>query len=161
LAVNSNRRASDPLAGLYRHQTNMPPAVGVFLGQDSDVGHEQEPAILDRLNRFVLGWVPSARDQKEKSALAPAVRWFAQLFGKIEGRIISFPFIFESDRLVLDCDSRNVFFVEQARFVKLRVLEFASRLADEVIDLGSCNASDFVLDCRQAPRANRQFPFSA
>ena len=62
---------------------------------------------------------------------------------------------------MLDCDSRNVFFVEQARFVKLRVLEFASRLADEVIDLGSCNASDFVLDRRQAARADRQFPFSA
>ena len=64
-------------------------------------------AIAMRLAREGARVVLSARDQKEKSALAPAVRWFAQLFGKIEGRIISFPFIFESDRLVLDCDSRK------------------------------------------------------
>src|SRR5205809_7017069 len=43
---------------------------------------------------------------------------------------------------------------------KFRVLEFALRLANQVVDLRGRDARDFVLDRRQAARADRQFPFT-
>ena len=46
-AENFNCRAADRFAGFDRHQKNIAAAVGVFLRQNSDIGHEQEPAVLD------------------------------------------------------------------------------------------------------------------
>ena len=47
LAQNFNRGAADRLAGLDRHQENVAAAVCAFLRQNSNVGYEKEPAILD------------------------------------------------------------------------------------------------------------------
>ena len=47
LAQNFNRRAADWFAGLDRHQKHVAAAIGILLCQNSDVGHEQEPAVLD------------------------------------------------------------------------------------------------------------------
>src|SRR5436190_10861891 len=43
---------------------------------------------------------------------------------------------------------------------KFRVLEFALRLANQVVDLRGRDARDFVLDRRQAAGADRQFPLT-
>src|SRR4029077_9200420 len=113
LTQNFDCCVGDRFAGLDRNQKNIARAAGTFLGHNSNVCDKQEPTVLNVADRSLLVGVPAARDQKEKTPLGSAIGGFTQLLGKIERRIVGFPFVLERDWLVLNCDARDVFLVEQ------------------------------------------------
>ena len=77
------------------------------------------------------------------------------MLGKIECRIVRFPFVLERDALPLGRDPRNVFLVEVIRNFKERMLEFPFGLTDQMIDLGGGDASDFEFNRAQPAGADR------
>src|SRR5690242_13597029 len=109
LAENVDGRAADRFARFNRNQEDVAAVAGAFLGDNANVGDEQEPAVFDVADRFLLLRVPTARAQKEKAALASAIGGFLQLFGKIECGIVRLPFVLNRDWLVLNRDARNIF----------------------------------------------------
>ena len=130
-------------------------AVGIFLRQDSDVGDENETRIFGRLNRFFVNGVPTTRSQEKQTALTPAVRRLAQVFGEIERRIVGFPLVLERNSLVFERNSRNVFLVEQVGDLESGMLEVSFGLADEVIDLRCSNARNFVFNRAESAGTDR------
>ena len=134
---------------MNRHQKNIATAIRTFLGQDADVGNEKEAGLPYRGNYLALDRVPAARRQEKEAALAPTINRFAQMLGKIERGIVRFPFVFQSDRLVLEGNARDVFLIEDSRVLKPRMLKFALGLANEMVDLIGGDARDFIFDCRQ------------
>ena len=114
LAQNFHGGAGDRLAIFDRHQKDVAAAVGVFLRQNSDVGDEKKSAVAGRLDRFLFHRIPAARGQKEKAALAPAVRRFAEMLGEIERGVVRLPFVFHRDRLMLERNPRDIFLLKIA-----------------------------------------------
>src|SRR5215475_6719237 len=83
LAQNLNGGAVERLAILDRHQKDVAAAIVIFFRQNSDVCNEKKSAVANRRDRFLFRRVPAARSEKEKTALALAVRRFAKMLGKI------------------------------------------------------------------------------
>ena len=150
LTQDLHSRAIDRLAVLDRHQKDVAAAIDVLLRQNSDVRDEKKSAVANRIDRFLFRRVPTARGEKEKAALAPAIRWFAKMLGKIKRRIIRFPFVFDCNWLLLQPDTRDIFLIEQMGIAKFRVFEFALGLADEMVDLTRSDTRDFKFDARQS-----------
>src|SRR5204862_4470450 len=94
--------------------------------------YKQKSAVPCRPDRFLFDRIPAPGGQKEKTSLAPAVRWLAKVLREIERRVIRLPFVFHRDRLLLNRDARDVLFVEIQRRPELRVFEFPFGLANEV-----------------------------
>ena len=76
LAQKIDRHIGERLAGFDRHQKHVVSAVRVFLGQDSDVGNENETRIVD-LDSFLLDRIVALGGQEKQTALASAVGRFA------------------------------------------------------------------------------------
>ena len=130
-------------------------AVRIFLGQDPDVGHENEPRIFGRLDRFFRQRIPAARSHEKQTALAAAVRRLAQMLGEIKRRIVCLPFVLKRDGLPLESDPRNVFLIEKIGNLKPRMLEFPFGLADKMINLRGSDARNFIFDRIESAGANR------
>ena len=82
------------------------------------------------------------------------------MFGKLECRVVCFPFVLERDALLLERDAGNVFLVEELGVAKMRMLESSLGLADQMIDLRRGDTRDLVFDCAQSARADRQLSFA-
>src|SRR6516165_11821032 len=144
------------LAFFDRHQKDVVTAVGTFLGQNADVGNENETRITDP-DRLLLDWVPTVRGQEKEAAFASAIGRFAKMFGEIERGVIRFPFVLHRDALPFGRDAGDVFVVEVIRVLKKRIFKFSFGLTDEVIDLGCCDPANLEFDRAQCARTDRQF----
>ena len=82
------------------------------------------------------------------------------MLGKLERRIVCFPFVLERDALLLERDARNVFLVEDFGNVKVRMLESSLGLADQMIDLRRGDTRNLVFDCAESAGADRQLSFA-
>src|ERR1700730_5937767 len=111
LAEKINRHTRERVALFDRHQKNVVTAVGIFLGQDSDVSDENETRIFDLDEFFLLG-VPALRTEEEQTPLASAISRLLQVLAEIERGIIRFPLILYRDVLPFGRDPGNVFLVE-------------------------------------------------
>ena len=83
------------------------------------------------------------------------------MLGKLERRIVCFPFVLERDALLLERDSRNVLLGEELGVAKMRMLEFSLGLADQMIDLRRGDTRNLVFDCAESAGADRQLSFAA
>ena len=83
------------------------------------------------------------------------------MLGKLERRIVCFPFVLERDALLLERDSRNVLLGEELGVAKMRMLEFSLGLANQMIDLRRGDTRNLVFDCAESAGADRQLPFAA
>ena len=153
-AEDVDGHAGQRQTGLDRDHENIAGLVSVFLHQQSEVADENEPRRRDAFDEFFRDWVPRARLQEEQAALAAAVRGFLEILREIERGIVRLPFVLERDRLVFARDPRNVVLVER-RVLEFRRLEFALRLADEMVDLRGENAIDLELDHGHAAGPDR------
>src|SRR6476469_6089840 len=82
------------------------------------------------------------------------------MLGKIERRIVCFPFVLECDALLLERDAGNVFLVEQVGVTEMRMLESSLGLADQMIDLRRGYTGDLVFDCVESAGTDRQLSFA-
>src|SRR6478736_8354812 len=82
------------------------------------------------------------------------------MLGKLERRIVCFPFVLERDALLLERDAGNVVLVEEFGVAKMRMLESSLGLADEMIDLSRGDTRDLVFDCAQSAGTDRQLSFA-
>src|SRR4030095_12981083 len=83
------------------------------------------------------------------------------MFGKVERRIVCFPFVLERDALLLERYTRNIFLVEEIGVTEMRMLKFSLGLADEMIDLVCGDTRNLVFDCAESAGTDRQLSFAA
>src|SRR5437588_8342446 len=142
LAEKIDRHIGKRFSFFDRHQKNLVTGVGVVLGQDSDVGDENEPEVA-ATDWLFIDRVPALRSQEKKAALGAAIGWLAQMLGKIECGIIRLPLVLQRDALALGRNPGNVFFVEVVWNLEERAFEFSLGLADQMINLRCGNAAYF------------------
>src|SRR5262249_33126197 len=82
------------------------------------------------------------------------------MLGKIERRIVCFPFVLERDALLLERNAGNVFLVEELGDGKMRMLKPSFGLADQMIDLRRGDTRNLVFDPVESTGADRQFLFA-
>src|SRR6478752_2407998 len=82
------------------------------------------------------------------------------MLGKLERRIVCFPFVLERDALLLERDAGNVLLVEELGVAKMRMLESSLGLAYQMIDLRRGNTRNLVLDCAESAGTDRQLSFA-
>src|SRR5882724_11894341 len=83
------------------------------------------------------------------------------MLGKLERRVVCFPFVLERDALLLERYAGNVFLVEEVGVTEMRMLEFSLGLADQMIDLRRGDTRDLVFDCAESAGTDRQLSFAA
>src|SRR5262245_17539054 len=83
------------------------------------------------------------------------------MFGKVERRIVCFPFVLERDALLFERYAGNIFFVEEIGVAEMRMLELSLSLADEVIDLRRGDTRNLVFNCAESAGTDRQLSFTA
>ena len=72
------------------------------------------------------------------------------MFGKVERRIVCFPFVLERDALLFERYSGDIFLVEEIGIAEMRMLEFPFGLADQMVDLRRSDTRNLVFDRAQS-----------